>query len=244
MASYSCLTDRGLVRPNNEDNACILKFDSGDILMMVLDGMGGHNKGEKASSMAMEIIADSFKEKNSFFSSWSCKRFLINSIKKANREINLLATNNIDYQEMGTTLTLAYIRKNKVIMCHIGDSRLYVIENNEITQISEDQTYVQFLYKTGKITKEDIKIHPKRHVLMNALGTYPSITIFTKVISCPNDKLLLCTDGLYNMLEDEKILSLLSEEDSTENKVNKLIEMANKEGGVDNIACCLMEVNN
>ncbi|MDD6302086.1 MAG: Stp1/IreP family PP2C-type Ser/Thr phosphatase [Bacillales bacterium] len=243
MLSYAYKSDRGLVRDKNEDNACIIKFDSGDVLMMVLDGMGGHNKGEKASSMAMDIIIDEFKENNKFKTLFGIKNHLIKAIKKANREVNDLSVNNLQYQDMGTTLIAAYIHNNKVIMANIGDSRLYDISNQNISQISEDQTYVQFLYKTGKITKEDMKIHPKRHVLMNALGTYPSISIDLKVIDLPKDKLLLCSDGLYNMLTDIEINTLIQVEKTTDEKVDILIQKANERGGLDNIAIALLEVN-
>ena len=242
--TYFYKTDAGMVRPKNEDSAIIVDNpDNGDILMMVLDGMGGHNKGDRASNMALSIIQEKFMDlKKPFRTMYGVKRFIIKAIKKENKEINILGTNNIAYHEMGTTLILIYKRGNKVLMCNVGDSRFYSCYQNTFQQVSEDQTYVQFLYRTGKIKKEDIKVHPKRHVLMNALGTYPSVSIVSKVYKKPMDKILLCSDGLYNMLDDDAINEVLQMPTlSTEEKVNLLIRRANINGGIDNIAIALWE---
>jgi serine/threonine protein phosphatase PrpC len=242
--TYFFKTDCGMVRPKNEDNALIVEnVNIGDTLMMVLDGMGGHNKGDKASQMALDIIQEKFKYlKKPFKTLFGIKRFISKAVKKANKEINVLGTNNIEYHEMGTTLILAYRHGNKVIMCNVGDSRFYAANEGNFVQVSEDQTYVQFLYKTGKIKKEDIKIHPKRHVLMNALGTYPTVSIVTKVIKKPMDKILLCSDGLYNMLSDDEINEVLQTALlTTEEKTKVLVKKANAAGGIDNIAIALWE---
>lgn len=242
MGTYSFKTDCGMVRPRNEDNVSIVENkETGDILMMVLDGMGGHNKGEKASTLALKIITDRFLKMKSYHSMWQIKSYIIKAIKKANKEINILGTNNMEFHEMGTTLVLALIHGNKTLMCNVGDSRFYVTYGKEIIQVSEDQTYVQFLYRIGKIKKEDMNIHPKRHVLMNALGTYPSISIVSKVIKKPLEKILLCSDGLYNMLDNDEINSVLQMKLTSEEKVKILTRRANDSGGVDNIAIALWE---
>ena len=224
MGTYSFRTDCGMVRPINEDNVSIVENkESGDILMMVLDGMGGHSKGEKASSLALSIITERFIKMKKYRSIRKIKAYIIKAIKKANREINILGTNNMEYHEMGTTLILVILHGNKVLMCNVGDSRLYTTIGNNIYQLSEDQTYVQFLYRVGKIKKEDMAIHPKRHVLMNALGTYPSVSIVTKVFKKPMEKILLCSDGLYNMLSDNDINIVLQMKLTTEEKVRILV---------------------
>ena len=242
MGTYSFRTDCGMVRPINEDNVSIVENkESGDILMMVLDGMGGHSKGEKASSLALSIITERFIKMKKYLSIRKIKAYIIKAIKKANREINILGTNNMEYHEMGTTLILVILHGNKVLMCNVGDSRLYTTIGNNIYQLSEDQTYVQFLYRVGKIKKEDMAIHPKRHVLMNALGTYPSVSIVTKVFKKPMEKILLCSDGLYNMLSDNDINIVLQMKLTTEEKVRILVRRANDNGGMDNIAIALWE---
>ena len=241
MIDFSYRSDIGLVRPVNEDNVVISRLDSGDIVFMVLDGMGGHSKGEKASTMAKDIILERLNKKNKFFSMLTCRKYILSSIKKANKEVNYLGSYSMEYYGMGTTLILGYIRKNKLLMCNVGDSRLYSYSKDELTQLSEDQTYVQFLYKNGKIKKEDIEIHPKRNVLMNALGTYPSLSIVSKVFHYVPKNIMICSDGLYNMVNEEEFKALLSLDVDTSTKVELLIKKANENGGEDNMAVGLLE---
>ena len=239
---YSVKTDPGLVRPNNEDSACIVENKSGDLFLMVLDGMGGHCRGDAASHLAMEIISEKMLNTDKFLSYSSMKATLLKTIKKANKEVNLLGSSKLEYLDMGTTLCLVAIRKDKTLLCNVGDSRCYILINGQLCQVSEDQTYVQFLYKTGKIKKEEMDTHPKRHVLMNALGTYPSLSVATTEITNAYDAILLCSDGLYNMLSDQEIEDVLNIETlSTSDKIDLLISRANKKGGKDNIANVLME---
>ncbi|MCI6155126.1 MAG: protein phosphatase 2C domain-containing protein [Bacilli bacterium] len=239
---YSVKTDPGLVRPNNEDSACIVENKSGDLFLMVLDGMGGHCRGDAASHLAMEIISEKMLNTDKFLSYSSMKATLLKTIKKANKEVNLLGSSKLEYLDMGTTLCLVAIRKDKTLLCNVGDSRCYILINGQLCQVSEDQTYVQFLYKTGKIKKEEMDTHPKRHVLMNALGTYPSLSVATTEITNAYDAILLCSDGLYNMLSDQEIEDVLNIETlSTSDKIDLLISRANKKGGKDNIAIVLME---
>ena len=239
---YSVKTDPGLVRPNNEDSACIVENKSGDLFLMVLDGMGGHCRGDAASHLAMEIISEKMLNTDKFLSYSSMKATLLKTIKKANKEVNILGSSKLEYLDMGTTLCLVAIRKDKTLLCNVGDSRCYILINGQLCQVSEDQTYVQFLYKTGKIKKEEMDTHPKRHVLMNALGTYPSLSVATTEITNAYDAILLCSDGLYNMLSDQEIEDVLNIETlSTSDKIDLLISRANKKGGKDNIAIVLME---
>ena len=239
---YSVKTDPGLVRPNNEDSACIVENKSGDLFLMVLDGMGGHCRGDAASHLAMEIISEKMLNTDKFLSYSSMKATLLKTIKKANKEVNLLGSSKLEYLDMGTNLCLVAIRKDKTLLCNVGDSRCYIVINGQLCQVSEDQTYVQFLYKTGKIKKEEMDTHPKRHVLMNALGTYPSLSVATTEITNAYDAILLCSDGLYNMLSDQEIEDVLNIETlSTSDKIDLLISRANKKGGKDNIAIVLME---
>ena len=177
---YYFQTHKGQVRERNEDNCDI--FNVQDVtFMMVLDGMGGHNKGDTASSLAMKIIKERLLKYKKFRSTFFLRQSLIRAIKRANREVNKLGSSLIEYADMGTTIILAAIYKNKVIVCNVGDSRCYFYSDDKLVQISEDQTYVELLYKTGKITYEEKFTHPKKHILMNALGTYPTLSIATKI---------------------------------------------------------------
>jgi protein phosphatase len=164
------------------------------------------------------------------------------AIRAANNLVNEMGNASIEYRDMGTTLIFAALHKGKLSVFNIGDSRCYSIENDVLEQLSEDQTYVQFLYKTGKISKDQMATHPKRHVLMNALGTYPSVTVVEKTYKRHFTQILLCSDGLYNMVEDNDIENVLkSTSKSTDEKVDTLISLANENGGKDNIAIALWE---
>lgn len=237
---YYFQTDKGQVRERNEDNCDI--FNVEDVtFMMVLDGMGGHNKGDTASSYAMKIIKERLLKNKKFHYFSKIKRGVIGAIKRANREVNKLGSSLIEYADMGTTIILAAIYKNKILVCNVGDSRCYFSINDKLIQISEDQTYVEFLYKTGKITYDEKFTHPKKHILMNALGTYPTLSVATKVYKKKADKILLCSDGLYNMVDLEYIEKILKKDISTQKKVEELVNLSNLNGGKDNIAIALWE---
>jgi protein phosphatase len=240
--NYCFKTDKGVVRDNNEDSGEIFVNNNGDVFLAVLDGMGGHASGKTASHMALRELKNQLLKKDHFRTTFGFVSFVMKAIKKANYVVNDLGSSSIQYRDMGTTLVLAVIHKDELFVFNVGDSRCYVIDDAHLVQLSEDQTYVQFLYKTGKIKKEEMTTHPKRHVLMNALGTYPTITTVNRRFRKKYPKILLCSDGLYNMVEETQIEDIiLNEELSTEAKVDNLINLANANGGKDNIAVALWE---
>ncbi|MFA7067457.1 MAG: Stp1/IreP family PP2C-type Ser/Thr phosphatase [Erysipelotrichia bacterium] len=234
--------DIGRVRVSNEDQATVITNSEGDILMLVCDGMGGHNKGDFASRTAISILSEAFKNKPKFFHPFFAKRWLSNQIRYANSEIYNAAFANEAYKDMGTTLVAALIIEDRIIVANIGDSRAYAIRHNALERLTEDQTYVDYLYRTGKITKEEISTHPKRHVLMNALGIYPSLTMDIKSIPYVGFSIMLCSDGLYNNISEQEIHAILTTEERPEQKVETLIKVANLNGGSDNIAVAYWEV--
>jgi len=239
---FSYKTDIGKVRLNNEDQAAALTNASGNVLLIVCDGMGGQNKGDLASSLAVNTIVTSFKERKGFLNSQFAKMWVSRIIREANKTIYEQSQSNPNYDGMGTTITLLLIIKDVAILGHAGDSRCYFLRNNhDLVQMSEDQTYVAYLLRTGKITHEEALTHPKRHVLMNAIGVYPSASIDLKVFPYQGEKVLLCSDGLYNNVPLEDITSVLKGDDAIEQKVNTLIAIGNKNGGSDNIAVVLWE---
>lgn len=235
---YSYLTDPGKLREKNEDAALIIENHKGDILMMVLDGMGGHNKGDLASNNAKDFIAKAFQKKH--FHSFNMKSWLKKILKKTNTFLYKLSVDQPKYKGMGTTITLFLIHKKTTYMAYIGDSRAYLIYNNNIKQYSTDETYVQFLFEQGKITKEEMATHPSRNVVTNALGCYDQALINVMKIEDQYDYLLLCSDGLYNMLEDKKMLEIINKyQDDIVKATKRLITRANMAGGKDNISVCL-----
>ena len=235
-------TDVGKVRLNNEDQAIAITNASGNVLLVVCDGMGGQNKGDLASSLAVNTIVSSFKNRKGFLNSYFARLWVGQAIREANKSIYEQSQSNPNYQGMGTTVTLLLIIKDVAILGHVGDSRCYFLKSHhDLVQMSEDQTYVAYLSRTGQITPEEALTHPKRHVLMNALGIYPSASIDVKVFPYLNEEVLLCSDGLYNNVPVEDIAAIVKGSDSVEQKVNELIAIGNKNGGSDNIAVVLWE---
>ena len=238
---YAFKTDVGKIRLQNEDQACALTNARGNILLVVCDGMGGSNKGDLASSATVNYISDCFKAKDRFLNSFFARRWVMKVVKEANTRIFRTASGNEKYQGMGTTLTLVLIVNDYMVVAQVGDSRAYSFRNRILNQITEDQTYVQYLYRVGKISKEEIATHPKRHVLMNALGIYPSLDMDIKVMPYMNDTIMLCSDGLYNNVSEKDLFSIIKGSDSPDQKVHELISLANANGGSDNIAVVVWE---
>lgn len=235
-------TDVGKVRMNNEDQAIALSNAYGNTLLVVCDGMGGQNKGDFASNLAVSCVSDSFNSAPKFLCASHAKYWLIKALREANTAIFNEASKNAAYNGMGTTISVALIYHDKLITGQVGDSRIYrVSDPTGIEQLSEDQTYVGYLYRTGQITKEEMKTHPKRHMLMNALGIYPSVNVDVKIFPYVDETLLLCSDGLYNNVSETTISSILRGDDTPEQKVMELISIGNSNGGSDNIAAVVWE---
>ncbi|NCA97284.1 MAG: Stp1/IreP family PP2C-type Ser/Thr phosphatase [Bacteroidia bacterium] len=235
--------DIGRVRVSNEDQAIVLTNADGDVLLLVCDGMGGHNKGDFASRTAISVLSEAFKAKPKFSNPFLAKRWLMRQIHNANNVIYDAAYSNDAYKDMGTTLVAVLIIEERIIIANIGDSRAYAIRPDGLERLTEDQTFVDYLYRTGKISKEEIATHPKRHVLMNALGIYPSLTLDVSSSPYIGYSVILCSDGLYNNISEQEMHAILSTEERPEQKVETLIKVANSNGGSDNIAVAYWEVN-
>ncbi len=242
IGRYSFKTDVGRIRIANEDQALALTNSNGEVLLLVCDGMGGQSYGELASRLTRDVIAEEFAKKPSFPLIYFEKIWLKSVVKKANSLVYNEAFRNPTYKGMGTTLTCCLVLKKNIIIGQIGDSRIYMLENNKLVQLSEDQTYVAYLYRSGQISESEMKTHPKRHVLLNALGVYPSLSIdcFSKKYN--GQPLLLCSDGLYNNVPSSDIESIIKLDDSPQQKCDELVSLANANGGSDNIAIVYWEV--
>ncbi|MCR5184736.1 MAG: Stp1/IreP family PP2C-type Ser/Thr phosphatase [Bacilli bacterium] len=239
--NFACKTDIGKVRMTNEDRAGAYTNAKGNILLIVCDGMGGQNKGEYAAQLALDVISESFLNKQKFLSSFAAVNWMYAVAKEANKKIYDEASENPKYNGMGTTLSMALIYKDTIYTLQIGDSRIYELRNHVLEQLTEDQTYVNYLYKTGKITKEEMKTHPKRHVLINALGLFPSVEFDFQKRPYLNSTILVCSDGLYNNVNKNDITAILKNDDLPNQKANELIVLANSNGGSDNIAVSIWE---
>ena len=238
---FAYKTDIGRVRIINEDQAIILSNASGDVLMCVCDGMGGHAKGDYASKLAVDVLSEQFRKKSHFVTRFGARRFISKCIRQINTTIYNEAQQNIEYKDMGTTLVVALLYKDDIVVANVGDSRAYSVRYDHLKQLSEDQTYVEYLYRTGKISKEEIATSKDRHVLMNALGLYPSASYEIKVYPNIKTPILLCSDGLYNNATEAEIHAALSTNERIELKIDTLISIANANGGSDNIAIAYWE---
>ena len=242
--NFAFNTNVGRVRLSNEDRALALTNAKGDVLLIVCDGMGGQNKGDLAASLAIDVISEEFRNHHtSFLGRPHAMWWLAKTIKKANKSIFDESARNEQYEGMGTTVTALLISKTYYVLCQAGDSRAYLLKDNELVQISEDQTYVAYLYRTGQIKKEEMETHSKRHVLMNAVGIYPSLNLDTTFGNYNSERILLCSDGLYNNVPHNDIANIMKNTDSVEQKVNELIQISNSNGGSDNVAVVVWEAN-
>jgi len=241
--TYAYKTDVGRVRQNNEDQAMVLMNSYNETFLIVCDGMGGAKKGDLASKIAIDILTESFRHKPKHKFAYLNRRWITKAAKEANAKINRYADKHSKVKGMGTTMVAALIYGSKIMIANIGDSRCYLYnhDNGKIKLLTEDDTYVRYLVSTGKISEEDALSHPDRHVLMNALGIYPSVSLTIDTRNYHGESVLLCTDGLYNQINQEQIGNILSTDDRTDQKVSSLVAEANHNGGADNIGIALWE---
>lgn len=227
-------SDVGLVRENNEDSYIFLPPE----LFIVADGMGGHVAGEIASKMASSLVSQYIQEHKE---DAAPDILLTEAIKKANSLICQMSDEKEECRGMGTTLTAAYVKGDTVYFGHVGDSRLYLIHDGNMRQITEDHSLVWELLKSGNITREEANVHPQRNILTRALGTSPEVKIDTGTLFWqPGDILLLCSDGLTNMLSEAQMLALISCEPAGK-ALDNLVEQAKAAGGFDNITVILAQ---
>ncbi len=231
------LTDAGRVRSHNEDSVTILKNASNEYLLMVADGMGGHRAGEVASSLAVTHLGKRFSNIASVGSELDAINWLNDNVNEINKEIVEYAENNPDSTGLGTTLVLALLTKEYLIFGNIGDSSGFVLKNGHLHKVTKDHTLVNLLVSAGDLTEEEAKYHPKKNVLMKALGAAEKVELDIFDVDLSSEAILLCSDGLTNMLTTEQIERVLNDETlEIEEKIIKLIRKCNARGGQDNIS--------
>jgi len=229
-------THCGMVRDINQDTAKAGKLSTGEIWAVVCDGMGGAAGGEVASAIAAdcfeEMIDCSYKSE---FGPNSIKNFLISAVLKANTLIMAEVEKNALLQGMGTTIVAMLVKDDTAYIAHVGDSRAYLFSENKLHQITKDHSMVQVLIEQGQLTPAEAKMHPKRNVITRVVGVDPNLQVdYDEVYLEEDQKLLLCTDGLTNMLSDEKIAHVLVSTPFFET-APALVKLSNMAGGTDNI---------
>lgn len=237
------LTDTGKIRDHNEDNVIILSNENEEYLLAVADGMGGHKAGEVASAIVINHLTEEFYSLDSIGDKEHAIEFLRNVVTEMNNKIFDYTRDNPDSKGMGTTFVCAIQTKDYLLYGNIGDSSGFVIKNGKLTKVTKDHTLVNLLVSTGELTPEEAKYHPRKNVLMRALGANNPIEIDIFDVESNIDGILLCSDGLTNMLTEEQIEKVLSEDKSVEEIVKKLINKANARGGNDNISVAYLKKN-
>ena len=224
-------------RTHNEDSYGILELDD-TLLLIVADGLGGHNAGELASKLAVKEIQETIKEH--YGSTDDHKKILTKAIEKANREIFDLAAVKPEYSGMGTTVVAALVKGNKAVVANVGDSRAYLISDNGIRQVTKDHSLVQSLLDMDAIDEEEARGHPQKNVVLRSLGLKDEVEgDFYEVGLNDGELLMLCTDGITDTLTDSQISGIIQMDDGLEVIASKLIEASLKGETKDNITVVL-----
>ena len=235
------LTDCGKIRTHNEDSVIITKNFSDDYLMAVADGMGGHSAGEVASSITISYLSKHFKETFMNMTKQQAIDWLRETVTEINSLIFRYEKDHPESKGMGTTLVIALVTSEYILIGNIGDSSGFVMKEDKLHKVTYDHTLVNLLVTAGELTEEEAVNHPKKNVLMKALGANDPIDI--DIFDCDMEitDILLASDGLTNMVDFKGIEKVLLSDLEVEDKVVKLINKANNRGGTDNISIAYLK---
>lgn len=235
--------DLGRVRSQNEDSIYISENPNTEFeYFIVADGMGGHNAGEIASQSAIRFFNEYIENNCDIKEGADVLDAFVDALGYSNQKIFEMAESDSSYSGMGTTFTAAAICGGKIYCIHIGDSRLYVYDKNGLRQITRDHSFVMEMVRMGKITAEEAKVHPKRNMITKAVGIEKNMPADTMIIPIEGDSIILvCSDGLPTMVDDKDIEKILKKKTGLDKKADLLVELANKNGGYDNISVILAD---
>lgn len=244
------MTNIGMKRQVNQDTFFIKEYDSG-LLAVVCDGMGGASGGEEASSTAVAAFSGytdiSFAPENGqapVTDESGIRDTLLSAVRAANNAVYTAANDRAELSGMGTTLVSAYVADGRVYAVNVGDSRMYFIKDDTITQITHDHSYVQYLVDIGKLTAEEAKASTNKNIITRAVGTEPIVEVdfFTVDSDLSGGYVLLCSDGLTNHITEDDIVSCVTDSGDPEKACAKLIDRANEGGGSDNITAVIVSM--
>lgn len=228
------ISDPGCVRPNNED-CYLLSPDKG--LYVVADGMGGAQAGEQASKLAVDTLADVLGKATE-----ATAEALAQAFQEANERVMSAASKDANLEGMGTTLVAVLDTKPEILIASVGDSRAYVYDGEGLIVITEDQTWVNEVGRRLGIDEVSLRSHPMRHVLTMAIGVSPELRVHSYALQPKlGAQILLCSDGLHGVVEDDVISETLSGSGTLESKCRRLIQAARDAGGPDNITAVLLQ---
>ncbi len=237
---YGAVTGKGMVRKINQDS---FYTDAEHGIFLVCDGMGGHAAGDVASRCAAGAISAYIKENMPLgLDDEKIKELMFDAVNYANTLVYNRSKADSKYHGMGTTVALVMIYLDTVYYLNIGDSRIYLFRDGKIERKTQDHTLTDELLKSGEITHDEAENHPAKHILTRALGTDKETTPdFSKETLLKNDILLLCSDGLTNMLTDREIKQILISEENPHKIAQNLVTKANENGGTDNITAIVVK---
>lgn len=232
----------GRRRSSNQDYADFFVNDFQQNLFVLCDGVGGSQAGDVASQMTTQYLGDQFKNLTEPLTSETVSEWMKEVVERVNRIVYEYANENQQFQGMSTTLVMAIIIQDIIYVAHVGDSRAYVYQDGHLYQITQDHSLVNELIRSGQITKEEGEFHPQRNVVTQAIGGNTSVgSEINQVEASPTSILLLCSDGLSNMLMMEEMEAILAQSEEADQLGNQLIEAANEAGGVDNITVIIVK---
>lgn len=232
-------TDIGLCRSTNQDEFYYSLEPVGNLpnLFMVADGMGGHNAGDFASKYTIETLVSMIQMELLK----TPEQIFHNTIRRVNRQLYDKAAQDSSMKGMGTTLVAATVVGEELIVANVGDSRLYIIED-DIQQVTQDHSYVEEMVRKGRMERGSAEYMEKKNMITRAIGVFAAVQPdYFRVTLTEHSRILLCTDGLSNMVPEDVMLQILQGEESVENKVTALIALARKNGGSDNITALLID---
>ena len=233
-------TDIGQKRHMNQDFIFTSEEPVGNLpnLFVVADGMGGHNAGDFASRYGVSVLVESVRRDKNF----NPVKVMRNAIEAANREVFSQSRNDPSMAGMGTTMVVCTVVGGYAYIANVGDSRLYLAGSESMTQITQDHSLIAEMVRLGELTPEEGRNHPDKNILTRAVGTNEEVKIdFFDVKLETGDQILMCSDGLSNMVEDQRIFEILKGEDTKADKAQVLVDEANANGGRDNIAVIVVE---
>ncbi|EHO51148.1 Stp1/IreP family PP2C-type Ser/Thr phosphatase [Lentilactobacillus kisonensis] len=231
----------GKVRDKNEDAVGSFSNKKGLVLAIITDGIGGNNAGEVASQMVVTHFGESFKS-TSIESLDELETWFENKLTEENSTIIKESNTDSRLEGMGTTIVAALIDGKQSLIANIGDSRGYVYANGQLTQITEDHSYVNELVKHGDLTPDEARNNPYKNIITKSLGiNNDSAADFKPYVAAPKDQILLCTDGLTNMVTDNEIEKVLAMDENLQTKCDLLVATANQNGGLDNITVLIAQ---
>lgn len=236
-------TDKGMVRKSNQDYYRHGEVGQGQYLAVVCDGMGGAKSGDVASRLASEVFLEDVRQSVlPDMTQNDIVKMLVTAVKGANLAVYEQSKVSPDFSGMGTTLVAVFVQENEAYVVNVGDSRCYYVAGDEISQVTEDHSVVGLMVARGQITEEEARIHPNKNLITRAVGTEPQVECDCFYLELEEgDRMLLCSDGLSNLVTKTEILYEVAHGENQEEVCFRLIEIAKDRGASDNVTVVLME---